>query len=216
MSNTQPTEPLLPRQEPPTPPGPPYGGQAPVVTPGEPFYKRHGLAFAISTLVLSIVILLGIVTAGAFAVASVVSHVGERVISRTFPQQPGVPGMPGLPGDGGKNDGGKNGGGQGGGQQGGGPQQGQVLVRGTIASVDGDSWSIARQNGSSVDVTVNSSTVFGAPGQSVAKSDFARGDEVVIIGTRSDGEVTATRILKLDSFPTRPPSTPGAPATPGP
>jgi len=218
MSNTQPTEPLPPRQEPPTPPGPPYGGQAPVATPGEPFYKRHGLAFAISTLVLSIVVLLGIVTAGAFAVASVVSHVGERVISRTFPQQPGVPGMPGMPGmpgDGGKDDGGKNGGGQGGGQQGGGPQQGQVLVRGTIASVDGDSWTIDRQNGSSVDVTVNSSTVFGAPGQSASKSDFARGDEVVIIGTRSDGEVTATRILKLDSFPTRPPSTPGTPATPG-
>ena len=96
MSNTQPTEPLPPRQEPPTPPGPPYGGQAPVAMPGEPFYKRHGLAFAISTLVLSIVVLLGIVTAGAFAVASVVSHVGERVISRTFPQQPGVPGMPGM------------------------------------------------------------------------------------------------------------------------
>ena len=218
MSNTQPTEPLPLRQEPPTPPGPPYGGQAPVAMPGEPFYKRHGLAFAISTLVLSIVVLLGIVTAGAFAVASVVSHVGERVISRTFPQQPGVPGMPGmpgLPGNGGKNDGDKDGGGQGGGQQGGGPQQGQVLVRGTIASVDGDSWTIDRQNGSSVDVTVNSSTVFGAPGQSASKSDFARGDEVVIIGTRSDGEVTASRILKLDSFPTRPPSTPGAPSTPG-
>jgi hypothetical protein len=214
MSNTQPTEPLPPRQEPPTPPGPPYRGQAPVGVSTEPFYKRHGLAFAISTLVLSIVVLLGLVTAGAFAVTSLVAHVGERVISRTLPQQPGVPGLPGLPGRPG--DGSGNGDGQnGGGQQGGGTQQGQVLVRGTIASLSGDTWTIDRQSGSSVDVTVNSATKFGTPGQSASKSDFAKGDEVVIVGTRSDGNVTATRILKLAAFPTRPPSTPGTPSTPG-
>jgi len=217
MSNTQPTEPLPPRQEPPSnpsAPGTPYGGR-PAVVPAEPFYKRHGLAFAISTLVLSIVVLLGLVTAGSFAVVSVVSHVGERFISRTVPQQPGVPGMPGKPGDEGANGDGRNGGGQQGGGPGGGTKQGQVLVRGTIASLSGDTWTIDRQGGSSVDVTVNSSTKFGTPGQSASKSDFAEGDEVVILGTRSDGTVTATRVLKLDAFPSRPPSTPGTPQTPG-
>src|SRR3954452_13988691 len=130
MSNTQPTEPLPPRQEPPRqePPSRPFDGR-PVGPPAEPFYKRHGLAFAISTLVLSIVVLLGIVTAGAFAVTSLVARVGERVISHSQPQQPGVPGMPGRPGDGSG-----DGKGNGGGQQDGGTQQGQVLVRGTIAS----------------------------------------------------------------------------------
>jgi hypothetical protein len=176
--------------------------------PPEPFYKRHGLAFAISTLVLSVVLLLGLATAGAFAVASVVTHVGERAISRVLPpgDQPGVPGMPGRPGDGGS-----GGNGDGSGKTG---QQGKVLVRGTISAISGDTWTIDRQGGAAVKVTVDASTVFGVPGQSASKSDFATGDEVIVIGSRSGGTLTATRVLKLAGFPTRPPSTPG-PATPG-
>ncbi|WP_285113295.1 DUF5666 domain-containing protein [Leifsonia sp. fls2-241-R2A-40a] len=211
MSNTQPTEPLPPHQN-----QPPY--TSPAVVPAEPFYKRHGLAFAISTLVLSCVILLGLFTAGAFAVANVVTHVGERAISRAVPQgpgqhYPGVPGMPGMPGDGQGNGGKGNGGGDGGKQ--GGQAQGRVLLRGTIASMSGSTWSIDRQKGAAVTVTVDASTVFGAPGQQASKSDFAKGDEVIIVGTRSDGKLVASRVLKLDAFPTRPPSTPGTPSTPG-
>src|SRR3954451_6024954 len=174
MSNTQPTEPLPPHQEPPRqePPSPPYDGRS-VAPPAEPFYKRHGLAFAISTLGLSIVVLLGIVTAGALAVTSVVARGGDRFLSHSQPQQPGVPGMPGRPGDGSGN--GKGYGNGGGGQQDGGTQQGQVLVRGTIASLSGDTWTIDRQNGASVDVKVDSATVFGTPQQSASKSDFAEG-----------------------------------------
>jgi len=141
----------------------------------------------------------------------VVARVGDRFISHSQPQQPGVPGMPGRPGDGSGN--GKGNGG--GGQQDGGAQQGRVLVRGTIASLSGDTWTIDRQNGASVDVKVDSATVFGTPQQSASKSDFAEGDEVIVIGKRSDGDVTAARVLKLDAFPTRPPSTPGTPQTPG-
>lgn len=215
MSNTQPTEPLPPREDPSTPPPPagtgPAGSPGPAGVPPEPFYKRHGLAFAISTLVLSVVILLGLFTAGAFAVANVVTHVGERAISRVLPQgqQPGVPGMPGMPGRPGDGDG--NGGN---GNEDGNGQMGHVMVRGTIASISGDTWTVDRQSGASVKVKLDASTVFGVPGQSASKSDFATGDEVVVIGTRSDGTVTATRVLKLTGFPTRPPSTPG-PATPG-
>jgi hypothetical protein len=214
MSNTQPTEPLPPRPEtapphdhyapPPYQPGP-YGPASGV--PAEPFYKRHGLAFAISTLVLAIVVFLGLVTAGAFAVASVVTHVGERAISRILPPGPehGQPVIPGKPEDGG---GKGNGGAQGG------TSQSRVLVRGTIASLSGDTWTIERQNGATVDVTIDSSTVFGTPAKAAAKSDFAKGDEVIVVGERSDGTVRATRVLKLDTFPTRPPSTPGT-STPG-
>jgi len=222
MSNTPPTDPTEPLppyqgQTPTRPPGPgapevpTAGSAAPVV--GEPFYKRHGLAFAISTLVLSIVVLLGLVTAGSFAVASVVSHLGGRGVSHVLPGQgygqPGVPGMPGHPGDGGGN-------GNGGGQQGGGEdQKGRVLLRGTIASISGDTWTIDRETGASIEVRVTSSTVFGTPMQSASKSDFAKGDEVIVIAKRADDSVTATRVLKLDAFPTRPPSTPGTPQTPG-
>ncbi|NUU07542.1 hypothetical protein HNO83_14460 [Leifsonia sp. C5G2] len=214
MSNTQPTEPLPPRPEYSTPPpaaGTGPAGTGPAGAPAEPFYKRHGLAFAISTLVLSVVILLGLFTAGAFAVANVVTHMGERAISRVLPQgqQPGVPGMPGMPGRPGDGDGnGGKGNGDGNGQM------GHVLVRGTIASISGDTWTVDRESFAAVKVKVDSSTVFGVPGQSASKSDFASGDEVVVIGTRSGGTVTATRVLKLTGFPTRPPSTPG-PATPG-
>lgn len=205
MSNTQPTEPLPPRHEPPVPPA-----AVPVVPVAEPFYKRHGLAFAISTLVLSIVVLLGIFTAGAFAVAGVVTRVGERMITHSVPHQaqPGVPGLPGRPGDG------SGDGGNGKGGDGGAPSQGQALVRGSLASISGDTWTVDRQNGVSVDVKIDSSTVFGTPGQAASKSDFATGDEVIVIGSRSSGTFTATRILKLDAFPTRPPSTPG-PTSPG-
>ena len=219
MSDTQPTEPL-PSEPGRTPPGSygapygsaPYGAGGYRGVPGEPFYKRHGLAFAISTLVLSIVVVLGIVTAGALAVASVVAHVGERTISHVLPPGHNGAPMPGLPGQPGKGNGNGNGGG---GQNGGGVQQGRVLLRGTIASISGDTWTIDRQNGGSVEVTVTSSTIFGTPGQSASKSDFAQGDEVVVIGKGTDGSVTASRILKLAAFPTRPPSTPGSPATPG-
>ncbi|MFF9562953.1 DUF5666 domain-containing protein [Leifsonia sp. NPDC014704] len=221
MSNTpptDPTEPVPPYQGHTPPPGPAAAttatapaasAAAPVV--GEPFYKRHGLAFAISTLVLSIVVLLGLVTAGSFAVASVVSHLGGRAVSHVLPGhgQPGAPGMPARPGDGG-------GKGDGGGQQGGGEdQKGRVLLRGTITSISGDTWTIDRESGSSIEVRVTSSTVFGTPMQSASKSDFAKGDEVIVIAKRADDSVTATRVLKLDAFPTRPPSTPGTPQTPG-
>lgn len=197
-----------------TPPyGTAYGTGAYRAVPGEPFYRRHGLAFAIATLVLSIIVVLGIVTAGAFAVASVVAHVGERTISHVIPPGQGSPLVPGQPGKGNGNGSGKGGGG--GAQSGGGTQQGRVLLRGTIASISGDTWSIDRQNGGSAQVTVTSSTIFGTPGQSASKSDFAKGDEVIVIGKGTDGSVTATRILKLAAFPTRPPSTPGTPSTPG-
>ncbi|MFP3464903.1 DUF5666 domain-containing protein [Leifsonia sp. SIMBA_070] len=215
MSNTQPTEPLPPRPDQPTSPYPPNEAGVPRAVPAEPFYKRHGLAFAISTLVLSIVVLLGLFTAGAFAVASVVTHVGERMISHAQPQepqqpQPGVPGLPGRPGDGSG-----SGGGNGGGQQGGNGNPARELVRGTIASLSGDTWTLTKQNGGTVTVKLDSSTAFGLPGQPASKSDFAKGDAVIVVGKASGGTVTATRVLKLAGYPTRPPSTPGTSQTPG-
>ena len=46
-------------------------------------------------------------------------------------------------------------------------------------------------------------------------SAYPRGSNFgTIIGTRTDGGLTAKRVLKLDAFPTHPPATPG-PATPG-
>lgn len=177
--------------------------------PTEPFYKRHGLAFAISTLVLGVIVLFGVIGAGA-VVAVTVGH-SVASLTRELPRD--------LRGPGGRHDLGPGEGRPGGGTQqgGGGSQQGggmqRELVRGTLDSRSGSTWHVTTASGSTVTVTVTSSTAFGTPAKPAAASDFAAGDEVIVVGTdRSGDRITATRIVKLDDIP-RPPSTPGP--TPG-
>lgn len=166
----------------------------------EPFYKRHGLAFAISTLVLGLIVLFGAVGVGAYTVATVASR--------------SVPLMSWLS----RLDHGERGDGGGTGDrqppQDSGPQRG--LVRGTIDSVSGSTWKLSTDNGRTLTVKLTASTRFGHPGaEGGSASDFATGDEVIVVGTRSGSTLTATRVLRLADFPLRPPSTPGPPATPG-
>lgn len=185
MDENQPTQPL---------PAPPVA---------EPFYKRHGLAFAISTLVLGIVVLVGIIGAGTVVAVSVVTH----SVSALNHAAPGDRAVPGHGRDGGQR-------GQGGtGSQGGGGGTQRELVRGTLESTSGAEWTVKSTAGATVTVTVTSSTAYGLPNQAASKSDFAIGDEVAVVGTDRSGDIiTATRILKLADFP-RPHSTPGP--TPG-
>ncbi|MFF2051345.1 hypothetical protein ACFVU2_07045 [Leifsonia sp. NPDC058194] len=182
MDENRPTEPL-----PPTPPA------------REPFYKRHGLAFAISTLVLGIVVLIGVVGVGTVVAVNVVTH-SVSAFAHNPPRDGTAPGrQDGRPGQGGT---GRNGG-----------TAQRELVRGTLESESGSSWTVKTASGSTVTVKVTSSTAYGLPNQSASASDFATGDEVVVVGSDRTGDtITATRILKLTDFP-RPPSTPGP--TPG-
>jgi len=193
MDENQPTQPLPPAQpQPSTPPA------------AEPFYKRHGLAFAISTLVLGIVVLVGIVGVGTVVAVNVVTH-SVSALNHAAPGDRTEPGQ-------GRNDGGRGQGGTGGTQGGTGGTQ-RELVRGTLESTSGADWSVKTTAGATVTVKVTSSTAYGLPNQAASKSDFATGDEVVVVGTdRSGDTITATRILKLADFP-RPRSTPGP--TPG-
>ena len=220
MDETQPTEPVRPQygQQPygqqPQYAQPPYGtqpnGTGPHPAPGEPFYKRHGLAFAISTLVLAVVVLLGIAGAGAFAVGSVLFHAGSSVshVIRGGGQVPVHPG----PGQGGSQNGGQSGG------QNGRQDEGPIakgVVRGSVTKIDGSTWAITTARGASLTIETSSSTAYGAPGQTQKASDFAVGDEVIVVGERSGTTVTASRILKVSDLPLRPPSLPGSTATPG-
>jgi hypothetical protein len=199
MDENQPTQPLLPTQ--PSQPSQPQPTAPPVA---EPFYKRHGLAFAISTLVLGIVVLVGIAGVGTVVAVNVVSH-SVSALNHAAPGDRTVPGH-------GRDDGRRGQGGPGGTQGGTGGTQ-RELVRGTLESASGADWSVQTTAGATVTVTVTSSTAFGLPNQPATKSDFATGDEVVVVGTdRSGDTVTATRILKLADFP-RPRSTRGP--TPG-
>ncbi|MEO7016747.1 MAG: DUF5666 domain-containing protein [Leifsonia sp.] len=223
MDANMPTEPLPPAQQ----PQPGYPPQAQYVQQpasahyqphaDEPFYKRYGLAFAISTLILGAFVILAFVGAGALAVGSVISH-GVSIshgIEGKFPQQL-VPRGQGQ----GKGQGQGQGGGSGQGQHGTvpGPNSGNqvAMVRGTITSISGDTWTIDTQRGASVTVQVTSSTQFGTPNQTQSASDFAVGDGVIVLGTRSGNTVTAIRVLGLSSFKQPLPATPGTPVTPGP
>ena len=199
MDANSPTQPLPPAQEP-----EPAHQQQPHAD--EPFYKRYGLAFAISTLILGSFVILGFVGAGAFAVGSFISH----GIEGTFPQQLVPPGQGDGQGDGSDQ-------GQEGTVPGPGTKSGQIaMVRGTITSISGDTWTIDTQRGVSLSVQVTSSTEFGTPNQTQSASDFAVGDEVIVLGARSGDTVTAIRVLGVSSFKQPLPTTPGTPVTPGP
>jgi len=197
MDENQPTQPMPPAQ--------------PVPPVHEPFYKRHGLAFAISTLVLGIVVLVGIVGVGTVVAVNVVTH-SVSAFDHAAPGERAVPGQGRNRGQGGQSGSGGSGSGQGGSQSGnGGPQR--ELVRGTLESTSDSTWTVKTAAGATVTVKLTSSTAYGLPKQPATKSDFATGDEVVVVGTdRSGDTITATRILTLTDIP-RPPSTPGP--TPG-
>lgn len=203
MDENQPTQPMPPAQ--PVPPVPPVH---------EPFYKRHGLAFAISTLVLGIVVLVGIVGVGTVVAVNVVTH-SVSAFDHAAPGGRAVPGQGrnrGQGGQSGQSGQSGSGSGQGGSQSGNGGTQ-RELVRGTLESTSDSTWTVKTAAGATVTVKLTSSTAYGLPKQPATKSDFATGDEVVVVGTdRSGDTITATRILTLTDIP-RPPSTPGP--TPG-
>ena len=172
----------------------------------EPFYRRHGLAFAISTAVLALVLLLGMVALGTFAVSSVVVRAAHN-ISQAQPARPGhgvVPGAPGAPG------------GPGNGNGKGGLRQGMAVVRGTIDSQSATSWTITTQNGATVKVAITGSTIFGLPASQGSASDFARGDDVIVLGKRSGDTMTAARIVNASAVGGRSPSNPRSTPTPSP
>lgn len=233
MDDNTPTTPLPPAQE----PQPAYASQ-PAYAPqaqaqphhpvDEPFYKRYGLAFAISTLVLGSFVVLAFIGGSALVVGTLVSHsnivhVLEQGKNSQHFAHPGQ----GYGGQGkGNGQGQGNGAGQGNGSgQGNGnaPGQGQgtlpgnlVVVRGAIASISGSTWTITAQNGNSETVQLTSSTRFGGPNQSAGASDFVVGEQVIVLGSRSNGTVTASRVLELSNLKQPGPITPGVPSTPSP
>ena len=217
MDENMPTEPLPPAQEPPAATVQQTGHTQQTPHADEPFYKRYGLAFAISTLILGSFVILAFIGVGAFAAGTFISHASvdiSHVIEGKFPQQL-------VPGQGkGQGDGEGNGDGPNQGQQGTAPgpgtKSGQLAaVRGTITSISGDTWTIDTQRGASITVQTTSTTEFSTPNQTQSATDFAVGDEVIVLGTRSGDTVTAIRVLGLSSLK-QPLPTPGTPVTPGP
>ncbi|MFF1877514.1 DUF5666 domain-containing protein [Leifsonia sp. NPDC058230] len=163
--------------------------QPPPTTPAqpEPFYRQHGLAFAIATGVLALVVLLGGTAVGTVAVTSLVLHAGH---SQAF-RGGGIPRAPE-------------------------PQQREGdVIRGTIASVSGRSWRVETVRDGAVTVKLTSSTVFGAPGAPKSAADFSPGDEVAVAGSRNGDTITATHVVAIPHELQRPPSRPGSPQTPG-
>ncbi|WP_223692018.1 hypothetical protein [Leifsonia poae] len=158
----------------------------------EPFYRRHGLGFAITAGVLALVVVSVGVALGAYAITSATSSHSSAVARGSgFGAHSGIGGR-GFPG----------------------AARGGV-VRGTIASISGSTWTVDTVAGGTVTVEVRSSTTFGTPASPERASGFTVGESVVVVGKRSGTTVTATRVVKASAVIGRPPSQPGSTATPG-
>lgn len=82
---------------------------------------------------------------------------------------------------------------------------------GTIAAVNGDSWTVDARDGAALTVTIDGTTAFGTAQKPAQRSDFAVGDVVAIAGKRDGTTVTATRVVKRPATTTATP-TPAAPS----
>ena len=77
------------------------------------------------------------------------------------------------------------------------PTAGRLAVRATIQSMDGDSWTVLTRKGTTVTLTVDSTTKFGTKSMPTTAGSFAVGDSVIIVATRgTDGMPVATRVVK--------------------
>ncbi|GAA2056611.1 DUF5666 domain-containing protein [Williamsia deligens] len=98
--------------------------------------------------------------------------------------------------------------GTGGTQNGGGQKRAHRArgVVGTIDAINGDSWTLTTAKGQNVTVTITASTAFGTTRTPQQRTDFAVGDRVAATGTRTDGALTATHVVKRTAPTTAPSS----------
>ena len=67
-------------------------------------------------------------------------------------------------------------------------------VFGTIASENGNTWTITKRDGTTDTVTITSTTTFGSTKHPVTQSQLVVGDAVMVHGQVSGDTITATRI----------------------
>ncbi len=99
------------------------------------------------------------------------------------------------------------------------------VVRGRIAQIDGDAWTVAPDQGDDVVVQLSADTQFGTQRTPAQRSGFAVGTVVGVVGTCTGDRVAATRIAAthIAATPARhtgtttaPPATPTPTPTPTP
>ncbi|MEO9221948.1 MAG: serine hydrolase [Mycobacteriaceae bacterium] len=77
-------------------------------------------------------------------------------------------------------------------------------VRGDIAAVGADQWTVTTSGGASVTVTLTAQTQFGATGNPADRAQFSVGATVAVTGARSGGTVVADRVTITQSNPSTP------------
>jgi hypothetical protein len=78
-------------------------------------------------------------------------------------------------------------------------------TRATIVSESGSTWTVRTKAGQSLVVTITPQTRFGTTKAPAMRAQFTLGESVVILGTVSNGTVTATRIaVPAPTAPTAP------------
>ena len=77
-----------------------------------------------------------------------------------------------------------------------GPMLRERPIMGTIATENGDAWTIDAMGGRTVTVNLTPTTTFGTKAQAQQKADMIVGDRVIVRG-RTDGDtVTATQVVE--------------------
>jgi hypothetical protein len=72
------------------------------------------------------------------------------------------------------------------------------FAAGTVASVDGDGFTLTERDGTTMTVTTTSSTTVTVS-KEISRDDLAKGDTILVVGDRSGDTVTATSIRKGDA-----------------
>lgn len=72
-------------------------------------------------------------------------------------------------------------------------------TRGLLTAVGGETWSLTTDQGATLTLTLESSTVFGSRAKPATEASFVAGDRVIVIGHRDGDTVTVKRIVHAHS-----------------
>lgn len=147
-----------------------------VGTPGTPrasFLRRHAVGVGVAAAVLAVVVVAGGTAWGVSAAVASTQTTAGSVMAPMSATHTGAPHA--------------------------GRSQKHKLhgVSGTIATINGDTWTLHSASGKTVTVKLTSTTAFGTKKAPSTRDSFTVGEKVGVLGKRSGDTVTATRIVHL-------------------
>jgi hypothetical protein len=141
-------------------------------------FRRHPVATGVTAGVIAVILVSGLT---AWGVGTAVTASLTSSNSAAMPMSTGAPAAAGSSASGSAS---------------GRSAAGRTAFRGTIESIDGNSWTVLTRKGKTVTVDVTSSTRFGTKKSGETSASFAVGDSVIVVATKdAGGTPTATRVV---------------------